>query len=125
MPIGSAWTRAQILCRTAAVAASYPMKPAACGINCGLEPLQKRVRPGELVVCRMAARCWRRCRTRRFTSIAPRTRDRSLNEILAVAQAAARDAAAVHRRFLGHVDVAEWSEKGAADFVSHVDRAAE
>ena len=48
-----------------------------------------------------------------------------MNEILTVAQTAARAAAAVHRRYLGRVDVAEWSEKGAADFVSHVDHAAE
>ncbi len=47
------------------------------------------------------------------------------NELLEVAQAAARDAVAVHRRYLGSVAVADWSEKGAADFVTHVDREAE
>lgn len=48
-----------------------------------------------------------------------------MRELLSVAQAAAQAAAAVHRRHLGRVHVADWSEKGAADFVTHVDRAAE
>jgi myo-inositol-1(or 4)-monophosphatase len=48
-----------------------------------------------------------------------------LNEVLELARAAAQSAAAVHREHLGRVAVADWSEKGAADFVSHVDRAAE
>ena len=48
-----------------------------------------------------------------------------MNELLRVARQAARDAAAIHREFLGRVDVVEWSQKGPADFVTHVDRAAE
>jgi myo-inositol-1(or 4)-monophosphatase len=48
-----------------------------------------------------------------------------VSELLNVARQAARDAAAVHREFLGRVAVAEWSEKGTADFVTHVDRKAE
>jgi len=48
-----------------------------------------------------------------------------LNELLSVAEAAARDANAVHRRHLGTVRVEDWSEKGVSDFVTHVDRAAE
>jgi myo-inositol-1(or 4)-monophosphatase len=48
-----------------------------------------------------------------------------VNELLSVAREAARDAAAVHREHLGRVEVADWSEKGTADFVTHVDRAAE
>ena len=47
------------------------------------------------------------------------------NELLEVARAAARDAVAVHRRYLGAVAVADWSEKGVSDFVTHVDREAE
>lgn len=46
-------------------------------------------------------------------------------DLLETALAAARSAAAVHREHLGRVRVEEWSEKGAADFVTHVDRAAE
>ncbi len=42
-----------------------------------------------------------------------------------VALDAARAAVAVHRRHVGGVPVEDWSEKGAADFVSHVDREAE
>jgi myo-inositol-1(or 4)-monophosphatase len=41
------------------------------------------------------------------------------------ALAAARDAAEVHRTHLGRVGVDDWSEKGTADFVTHVDREAE
>lgn len=48
-----------------------------------------------------------------------------MNELLTVARQAAGDAAAIHREFLGRVDVGEWSQKGTADFVTHVDRAAE
>lgn len=48
-----------------------------------------------------------------------------MRELLSVARDAARAAAAVHRQHLGRVVVADWSEKGAADFVTHVDRAAE
>lgn len=48
-----------------------------------------------------------------------------MNRLLEVARQAAREAAAVHREHLGRVDVADWSEKGTADFVTHVDRAAE
>lgn len=47
------------------------------------------------------------------------------NELLGAARAAAAAAAAVHRSHLGRVAVAEWTQKGAADFVTHVDRAAE
>ncbi len=45
--------------------------------------------------------------------------------LMQVALDAARAAVAVHRRYLGRVAVEDWSEKGAADFVSHVDREAE
>lgn len=48
-----------------------------------------------------------------------------MNELLSVARLAARDAAAVQREFLGRVKATEWSQKGVADFVTHVDRAAE
>ncbi|MGH7449599.1 MAG: inositol monophosphatase family protein [Longimicrobiales bacterium] len=48
-----------------------------------------------------------------------------MKKLLEVARQAAGAAAAVHREHLGRVAVAEWSEKGTADFVSHVDRAAE
>lgn len=48
-----------------------------------------------------------------------------MNELLMVARQAAQDAAAVHREFLGRVEVEAWSQKGTADFVTHVDRAAE
>jgi myo-inositol-1(or 4)-monophosphatase len=48
-----------------------------------------------------------------------------LQDLLDTALEAARDAAAVHQAHLGHVAVAEWSEKGASDFVTHVDREAE
>ena len=44
---------------------------------------------------------------------------------LATALAAAREAAEVHRKYLGRVQLDEWSEKGTADFVTHVDREAE
>ncbi|HEX9108599.1 MAG TPA: inositol monophosphatase family protein [Longimicrobiales bacterium] len=47
------------------------------------------------------------------------------NELLETALAAARDAVAVHRRYAGTVRVEDWSEKGVADFVTHVDREAE
>ncbi|CAN5788587.1 inositol monophosphatase family protein [soil metagenome] len=46
-------------------------------------------------------------------------------ELLSTALDAARLAAVVHREHLGRVRVEEWSEKGVADFVTHVDRAAE
>ncbi len=46
-------------------------------------------------------------------------------ELLSVAEAAARDAVAVHRKHLGSVRVEDWSEKGVSDFVTHVDREAE
>lgn len=48
-----------------------------------------------------------------------------MNELLSVAREAAQDAAAIHREYLGRVEVAAWSEKGTADFVTHVDRQAE
>lgn len=38
---------------------------------------------------------------------------------------AARLAADVHRRHLGRLEPTDWDEKGAADFVTHVDREAE
>lgn len=46
-------------------------------------------------------------------------------ELLDVALAAARAAVEVHRRHLGRVRIEDWSEKGVADFVTHVDREAE
>src|SRR5690554_4559777 len=46
-------------------------------------------------------------------------------DLLDCALAAARAAAAVHRRHLGQVSLDQWSEKGVADFVTHVDREAE
>jgi myo-inositol-1(or 4)-monophosphatase len=49
----------------------------------------------------------------------------SANELLAAAREAAAGAAAVHREHLGRVAVQDWTEKGSADFVTHVDRAAE
>ena len=48
-----------------------------------------------------------------------------MTEALATALEAARAAAQVHRHHLGRVEAAEWSEKGVADFVTHVDREAE
>jgi len=45
--------------------------------------------------------------------------------LLDVALAAARDAVAVHRRYLGTVSPEDWTAKGIADFVTHVDREAE
>jgi myo-inositol-1(or 4)-monophosphatase len=45
--------------------------------------------------------------------------------LLAVALEAARAATAVHRDHVGRVDVRDWSSKGAADFVTYVDREAE
>lgn len=48
--------------------------------------------------------------------------DRELAEI---ALGAAREAAAVHQRHVGRVPVESWSEKGRADFVTHVDLEAE
>jgi myo-inositol-1(or 4)-monophosphatase len=49
----------------------------------------------------------------------------ALQQILDTALAAARDAVAVHQAHLGAVPEADWSTKGAADFVTHVDREAE
>lgn len=46
-------------------------------------------------------------------------------ELVATALSAARQAARVHRAHLGRVTVSQWSKKGIADFVSHVDREAE
>jgi myo-inositol-1(or 4)-monophosphatase len=48
-----------------------------------------------------------------------------LRELLETAVDAARGAARVHRDYLGRVPVGDWAEKGIADFVTHVDRAAE
>jgi myo-inositol-1(or 4)-monophosphatase len=45
--------------------------------------------------------------------------------LVATAVMAAREAAAVHRQHLGQVRVDDWSEKGIADYVTHVDREAE
>lgn len=47
------------------------------------------------------------------------------DRLLDVAVTAARAAVEVHRRHLGRVRVEDWSEKGVADFVTHVDRDAE
>ena len=47
------------------------------------------------------------------------------HELLTVALDAARAAAEVHRAHLGRVAVESWTEKGAADFVTHVDTEAE
>ncbi len=46
-------------------------------------------------------------------------------ELLKTAIAAARAAVAVHREHLGRVRADDWSEKGASDFVTFVDREAE
>ncbi|HSJ25438.1 MAG TPA: inositol monophosphatase family protein [Longimicrobiales bacterium] len=46
-------------------------------------------------------------------------------KLLETALAAAHDAAAVHVKHLGTVAADDWTEKGAADFVTHVDQAAE
>jgi myo-inositol-1(or 4)-monophosphatase len=46
-------------------------------------------------------------------------------QLVATAVMAAREAAAVHRQHLGQVRVDDWSEKGIADYVTHVDREAE
>lgn len=46
-------------------------------------------------------------------------------ELMEVALDAARAASAVHRAHLGRVAVEHWTEKGTADFVTHVDREAE
>lgn len=46
-------------------------------------------------------------------------------DLLDCALAAARAAADVHRQHLGQVTLDQWSEKGVADFVTHVDREAE
>lgn len=45
--------------------------------------------------------------------------------LLDLALAAARDAAEVHRRYIGRVRLEDWSTKGVSDFVTHVDREAE
>jgi myo-inositol-1(or 4)-monophosphatase len=45
--------------------------------------------------------------------------------LLETALAAARAATEVHKRHLGRVRIEDWSEKGVADFVTHVDREAE
>lgn len=47
------------------------------------------------------------------------------NAVLSVARRAARAAVEVHREHLGTVTVDAWTEKGSADFVTHVDREAE
>jgi myo-inositol-1(or 4)-monophosphatase len=44
---------------------------------------------------------------------------------LATALSAARAAAEVHRHYLGQVAAEAWTEKGSADYVTHVDREAE
>lgn len=48
-----------------------------------------------------------------------------LKHLLDTALAAARDAAAVHVKYLDTVAAEDWTEKGAADFVTHVDETAE
>jgi myo-inositol-1(or 4)-monophosphatase len=45
--------------------------------------------------------------------------------LLECALAAAGEAVAVHQRHAGRVDATAWTEKGTADFVTHVDREAE
>lgn len=47
------------------------------------------------------------------------------DSILATARAAASEAAAVHHRYLRSFGAEAWTEKGWADFVTHVDREAE
>ena len=47
------------------------------------------------------------------------------NTLLATARAAAADAAALHRRYLRSFGAESWTEKGWADFVTHVDCEAE
>jgi myo-inositol-1(or 4)-monophosphatase len=49
----------------------------------------------------------------------------SSERVLETARAAAADAAEVHRRHLRSFGAEAWSEKGWADFVTHVDREAE
>lgn len=46
-------------------------------------------------------------------------------QALATALEAGREAAQVHQQYLGQIQVDDWSEKGVADFVTHVDRDAE
>jgi myo-inositol-1(or 4)-monophosphatase len=46
-------------------------------------------------------------------------------QALATALSAARAAAEVHQRYLGQVAAEAWTEKGVADYVTHVDREAE
>ena len=48
-----------------------------------------------------------------------------LDRALTTALAAARAAAQVHRNYVGRISHEEWSEKGIADFSSHVDHEAE
>jgi len=48
-----------------------------------------------------------------------------LQQLMDVAIAAARDAATVHSAHLGQVHVDQWTAKGVADFVTHVDQDAE
>lgn len=48
-----------------------------------------------------------------------------LKEALDTALRAARAGARVHQQHLGQVNSEDWSEKGVADFVTHVDREAE
>jgi myo-inositol-1(or 4)-monophosphatase len=48
-----------------------------------------------------------------------------LDEGLGIAVSAARQAAGVHRRYLGRVPADDWAEKGVHDFVTAVDREAE
>ena len=49
----------------------------------------------------------------------------NLTPLLETALAAGREAAGVHRAHVGRVHINDWSEKGAADFVTYVDREAE
>lgn len=46
-------------------------------------------------------------------------------QLLATALAAGRAAGQIHQQYLGQIQVDDWSEKGIADFVTHVDRDAE
>lgn len=46
-------------------------------------------------------------------------------QLAEIALQAGRKAAEVHQRYAGRLAVEDWAEKGAADFVTHVDREAE
>lgn len=60
-----------------------------------------------------------------FTNAARMTEITDPRLLAEIALTAARAAVAVHREHLGKVDPSGWAEKGAADFVTFVDREAE